>query len=132
MNWQDAIEMIMFGAHAVSFCTLFMIKGFEALAEIEKGLKNYMEQQGFESIDDFRGAALQHITSSISESEIIPNVARIDPEKCTGCGICLKPAHCLAITPENGKVVVNEAECIGCGTCFLLCPEGAVSIIEFS
>jgi dihydropyrimidine dehydrogenase (NAD+) subunit PreA len=131
-NWEDVVEMIMFGAHAVSFCALFMIKGFEALKGIEKGLKKYMEQQGFESIEDFRGVALQYIAPSISECEIIPNTARIDQEKCTGCGLCLKPSHCLATVPENGKVVVNEAECIGCGTCFLLCPEGAVSIVELS
>jgi dihydropyrimidine dehydrogenase (NAD+) subunit PreA len=129
-SWTDVVEMIMFGAHAVSFCTLFMIRGFEALAEIEKGLREFMEQQGFRFIDDFRGAALRYIAPSISACEFIPSVARVDQEKCTGCGICLKPAHCLATSMENGKAVVNEAECLGCGTCFLLCPAEAVSLVE--
>ena len=129
-SWRDVVEMIMFGARAVSFCALLMIRGFEAIADLEKGLMGYMKEQGYKSIDDFRGSALQFMAPSISDCEIIPNVARINPEKCTGCGICLKPAHCLAIILENGKAAVNESECIGCGTCFLLCPAGAVSIIE--
>lgn len=129
-SWQDVVEMIMFGAHAVSFCALFMIHGFEAIADLEKGLMGYMKEQGYKSIDDFRGSALQFMAPSISDCEIIPNVASIDTEKCTGCGICLKPAHCLAILLENGKASIDESECIGCGTCFLLCPAEAVSIIE--
>ena len=95
INWTDVVEMIMFGAHAVSFCALFMIRGFEALLEIDKGLTEYMEQQGYETLDDFRGMALPYIASSMSTCEFIPSVAEIDQEKCTGCGICMKPAHCL-------------------------------------
>ena len=130
MTWTDVVEMIMFGATTVSFCALLMIRGFEALTEIEKGLRGYMEQQSYHCIDDFRSSALQYVASSISACEVIPCMARIDMGKCTGCGICLKPAHCLAISMGNEKAVVNESECMGCGTCFLLCPAQAVSMIE--
>ena len=130
MTWTDVVEMIMFGATAVSFCALLMIRGFEALTEIEKGLKKYMEQQGYQFIDDFRSAALKYIAPSMSACEVFPIVARIDKEKCNSCGKCLKPAHCLSISMLNDKAVVNAAECLGCGTCFLLCPVQAVSMIE--
>jgi dihydropyrimidine dehydrogenase (NAD+) subunit PreA len=130
MNWKDAVEMIMFGASTVSLCTLLLIHGFESIMQIEKGFKVFMEQQGYSHIDDFKGLALGYIASNDSPSGIIPSVARIDRGKCTGCGICLKPAHCLATFMEEGKAVVDEAECLGCGICSLLCPEGAVSIIE--
>ena len=62
--------------------------------------------------------------------EVIPSVARIDEEKCTRCGLCLRPAHCVAISIEDGRVVIDEAECLGCGTCFLLCPTDAISMVE--
>jgi dihydropyrimidine dehydrogenase (NAD+) subunit PreA len=130
MTWTDVIEMIMFGATTVSFCALLMIDGFEALTKIEKRLRKYMEQQGYNRIDDFRGAALKYVAPSMVACEVIPCVAKIDKDKCTGCGKCIKPAHCLAISMENEKAVVNEAECLGCGTCFLLCPMKAVSMIE--
>jgi dihydroorotate dehydrogenase/Pyruvate/2-oxoacid:ferredoxin oxidoreductase delta subunit len=130
MNWTDAVEMMMFGATTVSFCTLLLIHGFEAITEIEKGLRGFMEQQGYGHVDDFRGLALKYVAPSEPACEVIPSVARIDKEKCTGCGICLKPAHCLATSIENGKAAVCEAECLGCGTCFQLCPAGAISMIE--
>jgi dihydropyrimidine dehydrogenase (NAD+) subunit PreA len=130
MNWKDVVEMIMFGASAVSLCTLLHIYGFESIIKIEKGLRAFMEQQGYSRVDDFKGLALGYIASNDDPGGIIPSVARIDRDKCTGCGTCLKPAHCLATYMEEGKVVVDESECLGCGTCYLLCPEGAVSIIE--
>jgi dihydroorotate dehydrogenase/NAD-dependent dihydropyrimidine dehydrogenase PreA subunit len=130
MNWRDVVEMIMFGATATSFCTLLMIHGFKALKEIEIGLKEFMEQQGYSCIEDYRGLALKCIAPSVVACEVIPSVARIDKEKCTGCGICLEPAHCLAISMEDEKAVVDEKECLGCGTCYLFCPTGAVSMVE--
>jgi|WetSurMetagenome_2_1015567.scaffolds.fasta_scaffold120881_1 dihydropyrimidine dehydrogenase (NAD+) subunit PreA len=130
MNWKDAVEMMMFGAKTVSFCTLLMMKGFEAIAEIEKNLREYMDKQGFSRVDDFRGLSLDYIMSEFRLGELIPSVARIDKDKCTGCGICLKPAHCLAITLEKRMASVNETECLGCGTCSLLCQSGAVSMEE--
>jgi dihydroorotate dehydrogenase/NAD-dependent dihydropyrimidine dehydrogenase PreA subunit len=129
MKWKDVVEMIMFGATTVSFCALLMLRGFEALTEIEKKLKKYMEQHGYQHIDDFRSVALKHVAPSMPDCEIIPIVARINKEKCNGCGRCLKPAHCLSIAMVNDKAVVNEIECLGCGTCFLLCPFQAVSMI---
>jgi dihydropyrimidine dehydrogenase (NAD+) subunit PreA len=130
MKWQDAVEMIMFGATAVSFCTLIMMRGFEAITGIEKGFRSFMEQQGYHRVEDFRGLALDHIISEIQFSGLIPGVARIDNDKCTGCGRCLKQAHCLAISQANDKAVVDPAECLGCATCSSLCPEGVVSMHE--
>ena len=130
MNWQDVVEMMMFGATAVSFCTLLMIHGFAAITEIEKGLRGFMEQQGYSRLEDFRGLALKRVAPSGPACELIPSVARIDEGECTGCGICLEPAHCLAISMENGKAIIDESECLGCGTCSLLCPAGAISMAE--
>jgi len=130
MNWRDVVEMIMFGATTVSFCTLLLIHGFEAITEIEKGLRKFMMQQGYSYLEDFRGLALKHIVPSGHAFELIPSVARINEQECTGCGICLKPAHCLAISMDNGIAVVNETECLGCGTCSLLCPAHAISMAE--
>jgi dihydroorotate dehydrogenase/Pyruvate/2-oxoacid:ferredoxin oxidoreductase delta subunit len=129
-SWTDAVEMIMFGAHAVSFCALLMIKGFEALKEIDTGLREFMKQQGYESLDDFRGVALQHMSSSMGTCEFKPGIAKIDKEKCTGCGLCLKPAHCLATYMRDGKAAIIENECLGCGTCILICPAQAVTLVN--
>ncbi len=130
MNWRDAVEMIMFGATTVAFSTLLMLRGFEALTQIEKGIARFMQQQGYNSVAEFRGLAHQYISDSITACDMELAVARVNAEKCTGCGICLKPAHCLAMSLSGGKAVVNESECMGCSTCYQLCPAGAISLVK--
>jgi len=127
-SWEHVVERIMFGATATSFCTLLMIHGFKSLREIFNGLSGFMEKYGYNRIEDFRGLGLKCIAPSLPLCDLIPSVARIDREKCTGCGICLEPAHCLAMHMEDGFAAVNDKECLGCGTCFLFCPVGAISM----
>lgn len=130
MNWKDVIEMMMFGATAVSFGTLLFIHGFKAITGIEKGIREFMETQGYSRLEDFKGLALKHIAPSAHAFDFIPIVARVDEQSCNGCGICLEPAHCLAISIKNDRATINEEECLGCGTCSFLCPANAISIVE--
>jgi dihydroorotate dehydrogenase/Pyruvate/2-oxoacid:ferredoxin oxidoreductase delta subunit len=132
INWQDVIEMMMFGASAVSFCTLLLVDGFNAISKIEKEITKFMERQGYKRPEDFRGLALKNIAPSAHAFGFIPSVARVDKEKCTGCGLCLKPAHCLAISLDNELAEVDEKECLGCGTCSFLCPAHAISMAEIA
>ena len=132
MNWKDVIEMMMFGATAVSFCTLLLIHGFQALTVIEKGIREYMEMQGYRRLDDFKGLGLKYVAPSAHAFDFIPSVARVDEQSCTGCGICLQPAHCLAISIHNDRAIINEKECLGCGTCSFICPAHAISMVEIA
>ena len=55
--------------------------------------------------------------------------ARIDAEKCTGCGLCLPPCRFDALFEDReGKVAVEPLSCEGCGLCFHICPEQAVEM----
>ncbi|MCX5858855.1 MAG: 4Fe-4S binding protein [Proteobacteria bacterium] len=47
--------------------------------------------------------------------------AQIDPVKCNGCGLCIKPCPMTAIRVENKKASVDPARCIGCGVCVIRC-----------
>jgi MinD superfamily P-loop ATPase len=53
--------------------------------------------------------------------------AVIDPERCTGCGICVDLCQWQAI---NADFVIDPIACEGCGVCYHLCPEGAVDFPE--
>ena len=53
--------------------------------------------------------------------------AKVDKEKCTGCGACVDVCPVKAIKMEGDKAVVGE-ECIDCGVCVNTCPVQAISL----
>jgi MinD superfamily P-loop ATPase len=55
--------------------------------------------------------------------------ARIDPDRCTGCGRCLAVCRFDALAADaNGKVHVNPLSCEGCAFCARICEPGAVAM----
>ena len=51
------------------------------------------------------------------------HTARIDLERCTGCGLCRDLCKWNAITEG---FVVDPVSCEGCGVCYYFCPEKAI------
>lgn len=51
--------------------------------------------------------------------------ARLDDDKCKGCGTCVEKCPIEAISLTNGKSHNDETKCIGCGVCVYHCPENA-------
>ena len=54
--------------------------------------------------------------------------AKVDPEKCTGCGSCVEVCPVEAIKIEDDKAKVDENECVDCGTCIDECQAEALSL----
>ena len=46
-------------------------------------------------------------------------------DKCRSCKLCMK-LGCPAITVKEGRVVIDETQCNGCGLCVGVCPFGAI------
>ena len=56
--------------------------------------------------------------------------AKIDPQKCTDCGICLSRCRFDAIKSINQKYEIDEFACEGCGVCEISCSNNAISMID--
>ncbi|MBN1774306.1 MAG: ATP-binding protein [Deltaproteobacteria bacterium] len=57
-------------------------------------------------------------------------LARIDPVRCTGCGLCVDACRFDALhLAEPHRVVLQDLACEGCGVCAVVCPEDAVSFV---
>ena len=54
--------------------------------------------------------------------------AKVDPEKCTGCGVCVDECPADAIEMKDDKAVVDEDECIDCDACVDACPDEAITL----
>lgn len=62
---------------------------------------------------------------------------RIDPERCTLCGDCLKACKYTAIAGEKREgfamgylpLRVRQNRCVRCDECRIVCPEDAVSVV---
>ncbi len=50
---------------------------------------------------------------------------RVDPEKCVGCKSSMR-IGCPALSFRDGKALVDQTLCVGCGVCEQLCKAGAL------
>jgi dihydroorotate dehydrogenase/NAD-dependent dihydropyrimidine dehydrogenase PreA subunit len=129
MGWRHSVEMIMYGASVVTYCTLLYLKGHKALPKIEKGLLRFMEEKGYGTINDFKGLALKHVVTpqKVDYHVVLPE---IDEALCNGCRICVDLGHCEVMGYENKKATVAAAEkCYYCGVCYWLCPKKAITMV---
>ncbi|MGI6317419.1 MAG: 4Fe-4S binding protein [Firmicutes bacterium] len=53
--------------------------------------------------------------------------AKVDVEKCSGCGSCADVCPCEAITVDD-VASVDPNECTDCGSCVDECPEEAITL----
>ena len=54
--------------------------------------------------------------------------AKIELEKCEGCGDCVEDCPTTSISIVDGKAVVVEDECIDCQMCMDHCKQGAIEM----
>ncbi len=66
---EDAIKLLLAGADVVHLCSLLLEQGPKAIEQILAGIEAWMEEQGFESIDEYRGRLSQRAIADPSELE---------------------------------------------------------------
>lgn len=137
-NWRDAVEFILLGATSVQVCTEVMLRGYRVVEDMIEGLENYMEEHGFENIDQMTGKAIPSYSNWGNLDLNFETIAKIDPDKCIGCYDCVVAcqdgAHQCMFPAEDGKKrvpIIDESECVGCNLCEIVCPvPGCITMEE--
>ncbi len=57
-------------------------------------------------------------------------VAEVDPERCTGCGECVKVCRFDSIVLDGDLALIDALACEGCRVCTLVCPVDAIEMRE--
>lgn len=131
-TWRDAAEFMALGSGNVQVCTAAMVYGFKIVEELISGLSNWMDDQGYSSIDDFVGRAVPNVTDWQYLNLNHITKANIDQDACIKCGrchiACEDTSHQAIMATKNNEpggerhFEVMEDECVGCNLCVLTCP----------
>ncbi|WP_028621896.1 NAD-dependent dihydropyrimidine dehydrogenase subunit PreA, partial [Pseudomonas sp. Ant30-3] len=129
-NWRDAAEFIALGSGSVQVCTAAMLHGFRIVEEMKDGLSRWMDTQGYASLADFSGRAVENTTDWKYLDINYQVIARIDQDACIGCGrchiACEDTSHqaVASVRQIDGthKYEVIDEECVGCNLCQITCP----------
>ena len=122
---EDVIEFTMVGASAVQVCTASILEGDTVYGKIAKQTEEWLDENGYDSLDDIRGKALPHLDGSAT----LTPPPKVDLEKCTRCGLCPKSCVYGAITVDKKKDLfeIDNDLCEACGMCISVCPYHALS-----
>ncbi len=130
-NWHDAVELMLVGATNVQICTAVMHHGFRIIDDLKVGLSNYLESHGFDSPMDIIGKSLPYIGGHDDLTRSPDIRARIDEEKCVGCGQCYLACRdgghqAIEFDLDSRRVAVDKEKCVGCRLCRTVCPVGCI------
>lgn len=126
-RWQDVVEYMMIGAQAVQLATGIMWQGWDIIGKLLDGLRRFMDEEGYSSLDDFRGLALPYVTTVEQLAQEAKLSVKVDHERCTDCGLCVRSCFYDALRLDEA-LQVDTYRCDGCGLCTLLCPQEALSL----
>ena len=134
-TFEDALEFILLGSSNLQVTTAVMQYGYRIVEDMISGLSYYMDEKGFDKLEDMVGLAVTNIipTENLDRSYII--YPSFDEEKCVGCGrcyiSCYDGAHqAIDWNKENRKPILNKEKCVGCHLCSNVCPVECISMGE--
>lgn len=129
-SWEDAAQYIAAGSDAVQVCTEVMLNGYKVIGPMLKGLKTFLEEKGLSGISALKNKAAEQITAHETLQKMPLTYPQINHEVCGRCGkcvtICTESEH-QALRLDDGYIVLDEKQCVGCGLCRFVCPIGAIS-----
>ena len=118
----DAVEMLMAGASAVGVCTAAMLHGPGTFGKIARELDAWLDEHGYASAAELRGAALGAMPAAWSAGRPV-----VSDGPCNGCDLCVTACPYEAITVVDKLAVIDDDACARCGLCVTRCRRGAIA-----
>jgi heterodisulfide reductase subunit A2 len=119
----------------------FLLELHPKLAPVEAAMKGIYMGGNVRGPVTFEEAVAQGLSAASKASELLakdttvkePIMAKIDPDKCIGCTICVRACTFNAIKGVRREPhEVIEAACTGCGNCAGSCPYDAIVMPSFT
>jgi dihydropyrimidine dehydrogenase (NAD+) subunit PreA len=126
-TWRDALEFLLLGCRNVQVTTAIMQYGYRIVEDLISGLSHWMDERGYEKLDDFIGSALPNIIPAEELDRSFQVIPKFDERKCTGCGrcyiSCYDGAHQAIKWNEKKRLPeLDNDRCVGCHLCLNVCP----------
>jgi dihydroorotate dehydrogenase/NAD-dependent dihydropyrimidine dehydrogenase PreA subunit len=128
MTPRDVVEFLEAGATLVQVATAAFLKGPAIFGTLAAGLNAWLDEHDYSDVAAIRGQYLrkfghgQRVVLAFEEAPVL------EPDKCSGCGVCGLVCWYDAITAKLRELPVIDADrCFECGLCVSSCPEGALS-----
>ncbi|MCD6360332.1 MAG: 4Fe-4S binding protein [Armatimonadetes bacterium] len=126
----DVAKLLLVGATVTQTCTAIVMEGYEVVGRLLEGLSSFMEEKGYETIDEFRGKAAGRILGNDEIDRVGRRYASVSVEDCVNCGLCERICIYDAVREVDGHREIDPETCDGCGLCVELCPVGCISMVE--
>ena len=125
-TWCDALEFFLVGARNVQVTTAIMQYGYRIIDDLISGLSHWMDERGFENVDEFIGKALPNIIPAEDLDRSFQVMPEFDDKKCVGCGRCYISCYdgghqAIDWNWKKRRPELND-ECVGCHLCLNVCP----------
>lgn len=131
-TWKDCIEFLLLGCRNIQVTTAVMQYGYRIVEDMISGVSHFMDEHGYNKLDDFIGTALPNIIPAEELNRDFKLLPNFDDEKCIGCGRCYISCYdgghqAIDWNEEKRRPELND-NCVGCHLCLNVCPvEGCIT-----
>lgn len=125
-TWRDCAEFLALGCRNLQVTTAIMQYGYRIVEDMANGLMHFMDERGYDKLDDFIGMALPNIIPAEDLNRDFRILPDFDDEKCVGCGRCYVSCYdgghqAIDWNEETRRPELND-NCVGCHLCLNVCP----------
>ena len=114
-TWRDAAEFLALGCRNLQVTTAIMQYGYRIVEDMISGLSYFMDERGYNSLDEFIGVALPNIIPAEELNRDYKVLPAFDDDKCVGCGRCdaicpeyISYSHCLNKLEAGMQEVIDH------------------------